>query len=63
LRDLGKPRDRKRENAALKRLLAYVEAARRVPFLDGAVPASTSRHVGREEANKNLPRGDIWHDP
>jgi hypothetical protein len=37
--DLGKPRDRKRENAALKRLLAYVEAARRVvgPILDDAV--------------------------
>jgi hypothetical protein len=39
MRDLGKPRDRKRENAAFKRLLAYVDAARRVvgPILDDAM--------------------------
>jgi hypothetical protein len=67
LDDLGKPRDREREKAALKRLLAYVEAARRDvhPILDDAVSVHEYEPGtwGPRRRNKKVPRGDIWPDP
>ena len=53
--------------AALKRLLAYVEAARRDDhsILDDAVSVHEYEPGtwGPRSRNKKVPRGDIWPDP